>query len=253
MSDSTTTWSLDMPPIESAVVGRWVLFYEEVASTQSLVLERPLDGLVVVADGQITGRGCRGNTWHSPRGKGLWLSACVEGSAQGLNLAAGLAAYEALRVRAPVTLKWPNDLLCQGRKICGVLVEHRNGWNAIGIGLNVHQCPEDFPEALRATAGSLDQLAPGEWDRAQLLAAILKELDYYVQRLRDGGYETLLREWVRACDIVGRTIEREGLRGVVVGIDGDGALLVDTEDGRKRLLSGTIRCLDGEDDHAPRD
>jgi BirA family biotin operon repressor/biotin-[acetyl-CoA-carboxylase] ligase len=250
MSDSTTAWSLELPPLESGIVGRWVLFYEEVASTQGLVLDKPQDGLVVVADTQTAGRGCHGNTWHSAPGKGLWFSVCVEGDPQGLNLAAGLAAYEALRVRAPVTLKWPNDLLGDGKKICGVLVEHRNGWNAIGIGLNVHHGPEDFPAALRESSASLDMLAPGPWDRAALLAALLKELDYYVQRLRAGGYATIHREWAAACRIVGRHIERDGVAGLVVGIDLDGALLVDTKDGRQRIVSGTIHYLDGDRDHA---
>lgn len=238
MSEPGDGWTLDLPPLETGTVGRWVLFYETAASTQTLALAARRDGLAVVADTQTEGRGRRGARWDSAPGLGLWCSVCLEGAPAGWQFAAALAVFRSLKPLAPVILKWPNDVLCGGLKLCGVLVEHRDGWNAVGMGLNVHHRAEDFPPPLRGAAGSLAMHRDGDWDRAALLAGYLRALDAEAARLRAGDLAGVRRDWLDACGVLGEAIERDGVSGIVAGAADDGALIVDTAAGRVRLDAG---------------
>jgi len=152
--------------------------------------------------------------------------------------AGALAVRQAARDRAALNLKWPNDLWCSGRKVSGILVEHQEGWNALGIGINVHQRPEDFPEALRETAGSLDSQTGQRWDRSGLLHEVLTALDDYVRTLRRGGLAEVHAEWAAASGLVGQTVSREGRSGRVVALELDGTLVFETAAGLRRIASG---------------
>jgi BirA family biotin operon repressor/biotin-[acetyl-CoA-carboxylase] ligase len=194
-------------------------------------------GTTIVAEEQTAGRGARGHLWHSPRG-GLWLSRLVRPPnpmvAEVLSLRVGLAlarALDALGDLPPVELKWPNDVLLEGKKAAGILCEARwqgpaLGWVAIGLGLNVSNAlpPDvahsairlaDFRADLTVDAvlirllAALDEIA---LDAATLSAAELSEFER--------------RDWLR-----GRTL-REPLEGTVLGLAADGALTVRTIDGR---------------------
>jgi BirA family biotin operon repressor/biotin-[acetyl-CoA-carboxylase] ligase len=232
-----------LPPLHTHVVGSSLYFYDTVESTNALALRRGRrvvreDGAVFVAERQTAGRGRHGNAWHSAAGLGLWFSVSLKGPSQGLMFAAALAVRDAARPKARLSIKWPNDVLCAGRKLCGVLVEHRDGWSAVGIGINVKHRPEDFPEELRESAGSLESATDREWDRDWLLSAVLQSLDGMVLRLRRGEQEAIWREWVAACRIIGATVRRDDVVGRVTAIDERGALLVETDTGLRRITSG---------------
>ncbi|MFM1918980.1 MAG: hypothetical protein RLZZ303_614 [Candidatus Hydrogenedentota bacterium] len=205
---------------------------EETSSTNTVALESQEEGLVVVADRQTAGRGQHGRRWESAPGLGLWFSIALRGTPQGLNFAAPLALREALAPLVPVRIKWPNDLLVDGRKLCGILVEHRAGWNALGIGLNVNHAPGDFPEELRAIATSLRMVTGKEQDRRALLDAILAALAPHLEHWRSGRIDAIYRAWSEACGIIGQPIRRDGIEGVAEGIREDGALLVRTGAGQ---------------------
>jgi biotin-[acetyl-CoA-carboxylase] ligase BirA-like protein len=142
-------------------------FLREVDSTSTRALAAGEDEVAYVADAQTAGRGRRSAPWHSAPGRGLWMSIALRCPPQDLGFVAVLAVRDALRgpaapgVEAPLgagaalTVKWPNDLLLAGRKVCGVLVEHRAGISAVGIGLNIAQEATEFPEDLREVATSL--------------------------------------------------------------------------------------------------
>lgn len=245
LNPSAAKLELRMPGIETTVVGSRLYHYDEVPSTNLLALEHPEDGAVFVADSQTAGRGQHGNSWMSAPRLGLWFSVCLAGDPKGLPFAAALAVRAALRPRVRATLKWPNDVLLEGRKICGILAEHRGGWTALGIGLNVHHRVEDFPEALRETAGSLAGLTGEAWDRNDTLCRVLLELDRQVSRLRQGAYDRVRNQWASACDIVGKRIVRGDIEGTVMGIEADGALVVHTGGATVRVDSGAIRILEG--------
>jgi BirA family biotin operon repressor/biotin-[acetyl-CoA-carboxylase] ligase len=224
-------------------------FFERVSSTMDvmhqLASEGAPAGTAVIAGEQLQGRGSRGRTWHSPLG-GLWLSVVFQPPAgegiEVISLRAGLAVAEALqsRVPKPLQLKWPNDLMLEGRKVGGVLCEARwqgetLGWVAVGIGLNV--C-NDIPAELSWAAISIRELLPGVTveEISQPILAALRELDLGSGRLTPAELSRFARrDWLR-----GRTI-REPVAGTVTGVGEDGALLVRTAVGSEiALRSGTV-------------
>ncbi len=245
MSGATAYDSLLISPIGTTIVGNKIVAFDEIDSTNSYALEHGGDGTVFVADRQTAGRGRLGRTWHSAPGLGLWFTVALAGSPEGLSFAAALAVRDALAPRAKLKVKWPNDLLCQGKKICGILVEHRSGRTALGIGINVHHRAEDFPTELRAKAGSLESELGGTWDRAEVLRAVLKELDRSIMLIRGGGLAEIHRAWAQACALEGRHIRCNGVEGRVREIDHHGALVVEASDGVHAIFSGDLEYLDG--------
>jgi len=224
-------------------------YFDRVTSTMDvmhqLASEGAPAGTAVMAGEQFQGRGSRGRAWHSPVG-GLWLSVvfqprAVEGI-EVISLRAGLAVAEAIQslVPKPLQLKWPNDLMLEGRKVGGVLCEARwqgdaLGWVAVGIGLNV--C-NPIPPELSSAAVSIRELRPGVTveEISQPILATLRELDLETGRLTLAELSRFARrDWLR-----GRTI-REPVAGTVLGVAEDGALLVRTAAGSEiALRSGTV-------------
>ncbi len=228
------------PPSAPRTALRTVHHVSSTPSTNLLALAGGGDGEVFVAETQTMGRGRLGNVWESAPGLGLWFSVRLEGPMRGVGFGAALAVRDAVAPRAVLKVKWPNDLLCNGRKVCGILVEQRSGWTALGVGLNVSHKPADFPAALRGRAGSLESETGLAWDRAALLERLLDRMDAVVLRLRAGEYESVRTEWAAACDMVGSRIRRGGLSGRVQAVDGDGALLVETGGGLVRVTGGEM-------------
>ncbi len=228
-------------------VAKRILPFSTIDSTNAYALEHGKEGLVIVSDQQTAGRGRQGRSWHSAPDVGIWFTVCFDGLVQGLTFVSALAVQEALLPRCSTKVKWPNDILLEGKKICGILVEHRNERTALGIGLNVHQVTEDFPEELREKAGSLESITGGTWDRCELLRDILIALDQKVMLIREGRFSDVLEAWATACEIVGRRIRTGTIEGVVEEIDSIGALVVQTDSGVERVLSGEIEILSGDE------
>ena len=169
---------------------RRVYRYETVGSTNTelmaLARQGAAEGTVVLAGQQTAGRGRMGRSFQSPAGLGLWMSVLLRPTCPperlppvtALTAAACAGAIREVR-GAEVGVKWPNDLVLDGRKLCGILTELESGGEGlalvIGIGLNVSQRREDFPPELRETAGSLAMLTGREVPREALAGAILAE------------------------------------------------------------------------------
>ncbi len=158
-------------------------------------------------------------------------------------MAAAVAVRDAVADQIPLDIKWPNDLYHGKRKLCGILVEQRGQRMALGIGLNVNHQLADFPPALRHRTGSLAIAANRHWDRMVLLERLLLCLDDAVTRLYRGEIDRIRAEWLDACDIIGREIRRGGVSGIVADLDNDGALLVRTKDGIKRITCGDVAVV----------
>jgi BirA family biotin operon repressor/biotin-[acetyl-CoA-carboxylase] ligase len=244
---STPYDALASETLPTEFVGKRILAFSTIDSTNTYALEHGEDGLVIVADQQSAGRGRLGRSWHSAPGVGIWFTVCFDGLVQGLTFASALAVQEVLLPRCAVKIKWPNDILFEGRKICGILVEHRNGRTALGIGLNVHQRSEDFPEELRDKAGSLESITGESWDRSGLLRDILIALDQWVKLIREGRLEKVVDAWSRECNLVGQRIKSGEIEGIVQEIDSIGALIVRTASGIERVLSGEIELVSGDE------
>jgi BirA family biotin operon repressor/biotin-[acetyl-CoA-carboxylase] ligase len=169
-----------------------------------------------------------------------------------LSLAAGLAVQAAIRQIAPeinVELKWPNDVLIEGKKLCGILTEMnaeatRVRYIVVGIGLNVNQ--STFPKDLSAT--SLRLVTGSEWSRVELVAALLKSLDREYRDLINGveARQSILRRFAENSSWVqGKEVRIEGdgawFAGTTEGLDDRGFLRVRTAKGSQTVLSGTVR------------
>ncbi|MDP9282977.1 MAG: biotin--[acetyl-CoA-carboxylase] ligase, partial [Chloroflexota bacterium] len=163
---------------------------------------------------------------------------------------AGVAIARSLEglVSADARLEWPNDVHVEGRKVAGALAHATSdgdgGVLVLGIGINVHQRPDDFPAELRERATSL-AIAGRPLDRLSLLARLTRELD----RLQDlAERDTALDEWRQRSTFLGkavevRTGERAPLRGIATAIDDDGALLVRTSSGTERVVAGEVALV----------
>ena len=231
---------LTVPRLKTWAVGTRIFVLDEVDSTNNYALRLGGEGTVIVANRQTGGRGRHGRNWHSAADLGLWFSVAIEGLLPGIAFAAPLSVRDALRRRVEAELKWPNDVLIDGRKVCGILVEHRNGVTALGIGINVHHRPEDFPEHLRESATSLEAATGLSFTRTQVLKDVLTDLDAKVKVLREGGYEQIRKAWADACHVLGRQISCGDTFGIVDDIDTHGALIVTTPNGSQRIVSGEI-------------
>ena len=179
--------------LSGAIIGRKIIVLEQTGSTNDAILQSatptPKEGLVLFAEHQTAGRGQRGNRWESAAGKGLWLSILLRPkiditSSPRLTFWAAEAVSEVIRheFSLETTIKLPNDIQIDGRKVAGVLVEMRAQEKAphlaiAGIGINVNQSLEDFPAALQGGAISLAMALGQQVDRQRFAVALLRNLD----------------------------------------------------------------------------
>ena len=214
-------------------------------------------GSVWFADEQLAGRGRGDHAWDSAGGEGLYMSALLRPQIPSarlplLPLAAGLAAAEAIRAAAGLTvdLRWPNDLLLGPRKAGGILVEARTSGGSVdfavaGIGINVHQ--RTFDPNLATPATSLDLEAGARIDRQPLLVSLLKSLEREALGLADPAAGSTIPARVEQAStwIRGRRVEVHGPQacaGVTAGLDENGFLLVRTADRLVTVQTGGIRA-----------
>jgi len=214
-----------------------VLRLGEIDSTNRVALEAQQDGAVFVADRQTAGRGRVGRSWASDEPLGLWMSVCLSGDPRDYTMAAALAVRDACAPEATLELKWPNDLMHEGRKVCGILVQHRNGWSALGIGLNLNHTEEDFPREFRDHATSLQMVAGEPFDRDRMLTAVCDALGPRIERSRGPEADAQFQEWADACGMIGKRIQRAGIFGEVRAYQRDGALLVNTDTGSQVCIT----------------
>jgi BirA family transcriptional regulator, biotin operon repressor / biotin---[acetyl-CoA-carboxylase] ligase len=194
-------------------------------------------GTLVTAAEQTAGRGRQGRTWTAPPGRALLGSVLIRDPPRLLPLAAGAAVAEAVDRAVPdpaggrARTKWPNDVLLDGRKVAGILVEGRpqERWAVVGIGLNVAVAESDFPPELAGRAGSLG-LEPR--DIEPTLRELLARLEHWLA----ADAETLLAEVRRRDALLGQPVRWAGGEGRGGGIDGEGRLVVFTPDGGRLTL-----------------
>lgn len=224
------------------------LVFETVQSTLDIVHQQAGEGaengLVVLADEQVRGRGRHGRSWYSPPGRGIWLGylwrprgAMPTGGVVGVRVGLAVAAaLDRLGIRA--LLKWPNDVMLGDRKVAGILCEARwkggaLGWIAVGIGINVLG---PMPEEIVADAVTLSEVS-GDVTRLEVLEQLMPQLG------RLGECETLsdeelvayaARDWLR-----GRRL-REPVAGSAQGVAADGTLLVEGPNGLRRVGGGSV-------------
>lgn len=248
-------------------IGVAVHFRAEVDSTNRLALalarEGAPEGTVVLADSQTQGRGRLDREWQSPAGCNLYLSillrpALLPAEMAQITLLAGVALAETVAAYCPagVGLKWPNDVLVGGRKICGILTEMRTAGLAaaavvVGIGLNVNIAAADFAPGHRRLATSLREETGRELSRTAVALRLLATFDDWYGRFCREGFGPVREGWLARSEMAGRFVRvrfGDGLdEGWVEGIDRDGALLLKGPDGALlRVTAGDATLLKEE-------
>ena len=228
---------------------------ERVDSTQTTAFALAADGAedrtVVVADYQASGRGRRGRTWEAAPGQSLLCTIVVRprlAPAQwpAYSLVAAVAVAETLARTAALAarLKWPNDVLIAGRKIAGILLESRVIGDssaaviAIGIGINLAQ--RAFPAALAARATSIVIESGRTVARDTMLAVLLEAFDAWRARLESEGMAPVRARWLTLAETIGRRVSIDGVSGVAVDLDLDGALVLEDAGRRHRVVAGEV-------------
>jgi BirA family biotin operon repressor/biotin-[acetyl-CoA-carboxylase] ligase len=237
-----------------------VEWHESIGSTSDRLKDLARMGApewtAVLADAQTVGRGREGRAWQSPPG-GLYLSVLLRPAAERaplVPLAAGVAVAEAVRSFGVAgELKWPNDVLARDRKLAGILAEASSGvagveWVALGIGVNVALDLAQLPEPLRGSVTSLRGEGAGEASPDTVAAAVLARLGVWYDALTEEPQRVIDAWRARAVPWWGALVEvRAGgaaLRGRIVAVDDQGALVIELHGGeRRRLVSGEVQML----------
>lgn len=207
-------------------------------------------GTAVIADIQTAGIGRQGHTWHSEDLGGLYISIILRSpiastSMPILTMALGLAVQRAVNDVAQVStdLRWPNDVMLSERKLAGILVQAAGDALIAGIGINVNQ--DSFPLDLAEIATSLKRETGKEYSKDDLAGRTIAESLRYAALLAEKGKHEILRRFEESSTWpVGKSVEVDGrIRGVTVGLDNNGFLLVQTESKVETIIAGGVRCL----------
>jgi BirA family biotin operon repressor/biotin-[acetyl-CoA-carboxylase] ligase len=214
------------------------------------------DGTVIVAGSQSAGRGRHGRVWQSPAGSGLYTSILLRPTPNVLPLitiAAGVALGDGIRASTGIvtTLKWPNDVYIGSRKLAGILAEvgtSSSGASHVILGFGVNLRPGVYPADVEARATSLEAEAVGPVDAGVVLRECLAALAARYDDLRSGRADIVIDAWrTYARPLLGRAVEWDERgtprRGVAQNVDATGALLVKTDEGVMRLVSGEVRWI----------
>ncbi|HMD14767.1 MAG TPA: biotin--[acetyl-CoA-carboxylase] ligase [Bacteroidota bacterium] len=246
------------PYILTKKFGKKIFAFDVLDSTnikaKSLALDNVPEGAVVIAEHQIAGKGRLGRIWISETGKNLTFSVIIRPqiSLQHLGILSLYAGVSVARAITKVTdktvqCKWPNDVLLNGKKVCGILSEsvttnHSLTAVIIGIGININQ--RNFSSELYGKATSLAIETGKEFDRWTILAAVLKEMETDYGNIREGTFDTILRQWTEYSSFIGQpvSVDRQGtiVHGIASHVADDGGLVIRTNGKELKILAGDV-------------
>ncbi|MFN8009485.1 MAG: biotin--[acetyl-CoA-carboxylase] ligase [Terriglobia bacterium] len=248
------------PLLQTTCFGKRIHHFETVGSTndiaQQLAMEGAPEGTLVLAEEQSKGRGRLGRSWTSERSAGIYASLVLRPrlepkEAPILNLAAAVAVSQAIQEIAKLVpdIKWPNDVLVNGRKCCGILTEmnaehEKVRFVILGMGINVSQ--QYFPSELKDRASSLSSEAKMEISRLHLLVAVLRHLEVIYQELHQQGRSWVVNQWNQHSSFAwGKQVTVESgnrrLSGITMGLGEDGTLRVKMASGQiETVMSGDL-------------
>jgi BirA family biotin operon repressor/biotin-[acetyl-CoA-carboxylase] ligase len=247
--------------LDTGFIGRELHFHRRIGSTNAEAFDLGRagapEGAAVIADEQTLGRGRLGRRWASPPGVNLYTSVILRPmipprDAHHLTFVAAVAVAEAVARVSPrrPSVKWPNDVLVDGRKVAGILLEmdseadHVN-FVVVGMGVNLNMGPNGLPSPLRASAASLMGIGGVEVSRSEFVCALYSSLEKWYKGYTTSGFARALSAWRGYFASEGRPVKvaslGRALSGICAGVDADGALLVRAPSGAiERVISGDV-------------
>ncbi|MDP4170368.1 MAG: biotin--[acetyl-CoA-carboxylase] ligase [Bacillota bacterium] len=242
--------------LETEMLGKNIDYHECVDSTQKIANQLSYngvaDGTVVIAEEQLAGRGRMDRKWHSPKYTGIWMSIILRPNipptkAPQLTLLTAVAVVQAIQETTGLfpQIKWPNDILINGKKVTGILTElqaeaDRIHSVIIGIGINVNQREDDFPIELQSIATSLSIQKGAKISRADLTRNIFKHLEKLYFIYLQKGFAPIKLLWESYATSIGKSIKARTLTKVIegkaLGITDDGVLKIEDENGEIHLV-----------------
>ena len=245
--------------LNTKYIGKDIYIFNEVMSTNTIAKFLSMNGVgngaVVISEKQTKARGRSGKNWESPLG-GVWLSIILNPNVNHskiplITLATGVAVENTLK-RIGVKnaeIKWPNDILIHGKKVCGILTEAITSFNTIesviiGVGIDANISIENFPEELRENMTTLNYEIGEKVDENLLIKLFLEEFEKISEQFINEEYETILKEWRKNSYTIGKIVEvhepfSKPYDGYVLGISRDGSLVVEKIDGTlEKVISG---------------
>jgi BirA family biotin operon repressor/biotin-[acetyl-CoA-carboxylase] ligase len=245
-------------------LGRTIHFYDKVESTNLLAVELAQrdapEGVVVLADQQLSGRGRGSRSWHSPPGVGIYCSVILRPQVepekgQLITLMAGVSIVKAIELQTGLSprVKWPNDVLINDKKVAGILLEAkvsgaRIGYAVIGFGINANNGRGDLPEDIRVNASSLRMELKKPVDRGALVIEIFSELEKLYHSFQRGGFPVILEQWRHCSSTLGQRVriwrKDKAIEGLAFDLTENGSLLVRLEEGKQIVFhAGDVEHL----------
>jgi len=249
--------------LRTKIFGHPLLYFQELTSTNDMARELAMrgarEGTVIVAETQSKGRGRLKRQWVSPEG-GLWLSIVLRPKiepkhAPKLTLVASVAVAKTIRklFQLKAETKWPNDILINHKKVCGILTEAKTRVNEldfviVGVGMNANFRVNALPSSLRDFSTTLREELKTEIERETMLRTLLEETESYYNMFSEGKFETILKEWRNSARFLGSYVKivshEEKIEGWAADIDEAGALMVKLKDQTMRkVTSGDLTVL----------
>ncbi|MBQ7723580.1 MAG: biotin--[Selenomonadaceae bacterium] len=247
--------------LNTKIIGLEMEYKPSIDSTnqlaKKLAYHGAADGTIVVAEEQTGGKGRLDRKFFSPRGKGIWFSVILRPNllpkdAPKCTLMAAVAVAEAMkRFNLKAEIKWPNDIMHDGRKLVGILTEMTGeigkiSYIVIGVGINVNIKRKEFPKDLRDVATSLSELTGDEISRVKLFRAVLEEFDKLYCKINKSGFDEILKLWRKYNITLGKNIrvisasDGKSFTGKAIDLNADGALIVETKSGLKAVYAGDV-------------
>ena len=244
-------------------IGKEIYYFPELKSTNIMAKEKALhraegmdEGTLIIAEKQSAGKGRLGREWFSPAG-GIWLSIILypqlfPSYISRITLMTAVAVVKAIKVCTQIEsqIKWPNDILINEKKVCGILTEMSAeldiiNWVVVGIGINANIDLRDFPEDIQENTISLKETSGKEISRVKLVQTFLQEFEKYYEKLKRKEFSSILKEWKSCSHTLGKKIRvdigERIITGEAIEINESGALILKKEDGElAEIISGTI-------------
>ena len=247
--------------LKTGVIGKDIKYFKETESTNITAREMAgsvEEGTVVIAESQTGGRGRLGRKWLSPEG-GIWLSIILKPKMQPsyaprITILAGVSVAKTIRsFGLPAKIKWPNDILINGKKVCGILTEIEAEidmieYCVVGIGIDANVDTESFPEEIRDSSTSLKKELGHEINRVDFVRKLLSEFEALYLKFQKDGFPSILEEWRNMSATIGEwvkiTTQSKTIYGEAIGVDNEGALILETDEGKlEKIVAGNCEHL----------